>query len=645
MRHGNHTVVHQRLFDTAGDQLLALLLGLAGVAMAGVWLTGQLAGLLFHGAWPDVPISAGLTIAVDLPHHWSDPRQAWPPSARDGLPGPAGFAISALLVLAVAVLLAVAAQRRVGRGREVRGYASREQLERTLSAEAALDKLARLRPGLPAADPEPAEPPRWYRRLGRVSRFRRGPDGGAGGQQRIHEVAVPLGRAAGTRMPLWASIEHAVLMLAPPRQGKTSQVIIPWLHRWPGPALVTSVRRDVALATLTLREQVGRVAVMDLTGAQWPCPLRWTPTSDCESYDRAQQRADVMVTIGKPGADGADSTNAGFFGMTSTNLLAAWLHAAALSGRTMEDVLRWSLDERNDEPIRLLRDEHRATPGVATMLDLIYRSPTETRSNLWATAMTAVAPLLSENARAAFSPPARDSLDITEFLTGCGTLYLIVSETEAGKLAPLIASFVDEVTQTAARLAKASPSDRLDPPLGLILDEAANVAPLPQLPDLMSYAAGFGIFVVTVLQGLAQARKRWGREGADELWDHATIKIALGGLSGDALDAFSALAGEYRETVHSTQLHHQHGVTTQSNLVDRKVIAPHEVRTLREDRREALIIHATTPAVRARMVRHYEGRDARAYRASAREVKRRLREAQSGTASAGARETAPGRAR
>jgi type IV secretory pathway TraG/TraD family ATPase VirD4 len=318
-----------------------------------------------------------------------------------------------------------------------------------------------------------------------------------------------------------------------------------------------------------------------------------------------------MVSVGK--ADGpADSTNAGFFGLTATNLLAGWLHTAALTGRTMSDVLIWALDERDDEPIRLLRNHPRAAPGVAGMLDNIYRSPVETRSNMWTTVMTGVAPLLSEAAREVFSPPAGTGFDIETFLASSGTVYLLVPEHQAADLAPLISAFVDELTHTAARLAARTATGRLDPPLGMFLDEVANVVPLPRLPSLMSYAGGTGIFVTAILQDIAQARARWGRDGADMLWGAATVKIALGGLSGDELAEFSRLCGQYRETLTTTQ-RGSHGTTLQTNLSDRPVISADEIRTLSEERREALIVHATTPPVLTRMVRHYESPHAAAY--------------------------------
>jgi type IV secretory pathway TraG/TraD family ATPase VirD4 len=246
------------------------------------------------------------------------------------------------------------------------------------------------------------------------------------------------------------------------------------------------------------------------------------------------------------------------------------------------------------------------------MLDAAYRSPEGTRSNLWTTVQTAIAPLLAPTARTTFTPPPGQSIDLESFLKARGTIYLLISEKQATDLAPLISAFVDELTETAKRLADTSPGGRLDPPLALLCDEVANVVPLPHLPALMSYAGGSGIFVVAVLQNMAQAEKRWGREGSAMLWGASTVKIALGGLSGDELRELSALAGEYRELLTT----HQRGGTghsVQSTLHDRKTLPPAAIRTLSPQSREALVIHATTPAVLVRMTRHYEGPDRDAY--------------------------------
>jgi type IV secretion system protein VirD4 len=86
----------------------------------------------------------------------------------------------------------------------------------------------------------------------------------------------------------------------------------------------------------------------------------------------------------------------------------------------------------------------------------------------------------------------------------------------------------------------------------------------------------------------------------------------LGGLTGDEIHDLSKLAGTYREAL-TTYQRGSTGYSVQTTLQDRPTINPDEIRTLSETRREALIIHATTPAVKVGMRRHYEGPHAKEF--------------------------------
>jgi type IV secretory pathway TraG/TraD family ATPase VirD4 len=573
----NQTITRSRMMDGPYDYVIIGLAAVALVAGGGVWLTGQVAGLLFRGTWPPVGFPQALAVAVALPHYWSDPRQAWPAAARHSLPGLPGFAVAAMIVLAGSGAVAACIVRRLSRLHPDRGLASHAQLKAALAEPAVIARVAVIRPSL------------------------------AGKRVQVSDVGVRLGRSVPARIPLAVSAEDSVLTVAAPRQGKTTQCIIPWLYGWPGPALVTSIRPDVLLATATLRGRDGPVAVMAPTGMiSWPSRMTWCPASGCESFDKARARADVMVTVGKSAAT-SDSNDGGFFGQNATNLLAGWLHAAALSGGSAQDVLKWAFDERIDAPIRILASHPDAADGAAAMLDSLYRLPADTtRSSLWATAQTAVAPLLAPAAREVFTPSAGQATDLADFLRNGGTCYLMADERRASALAPVISAFADDLIETAKSLADSQPGGRLDPPLALLLDEVANIVPLPQLPALMSFAGGTGIFVAAVLQSLAQARARWGHDAAAMLWGASTVKVILGGLAGDDLREISDLAGEYRETLITWQ-RGQSGHSFSSGLQDRKAMAPGQIRTLSSVRREALVIHATTPPVKTRMTRHYEG--------------------------------------
>jgi hypothetical protein len=78
---------HQQANDTL------LLVAIVTVVVVGglVWLVGQLAGLLFSGTWPEVPLSELPGILARVRDHAGDPAAAWPAGVRDQLPGPLGM--------------------------------------------------------------------------------------------------------------------------------------------------------------------------------------------------------------------------------------------------------------------------------------------------------------------------------------------------------------------------------------------------------------------------------------------------------------------------------------------------------------------------------------------------------------------------
>jgi len=53
----DHTMVRRPLLNSPADYLLAAVITLTATSIVGVWLTGQLAGLLFRAAWPATNVS------------------------------------------------------------------------------------------------------------------------------------------------------------------------------------------------------------------------------------------------------------------------------------------------------------------------------------------------------------------------------------------------------------------------------------------------------------------------------------------------------------------------------------------------------------------------------------------------------------
>ena len=81
----------------------------------------------------------------------------------------------------------------------------------------------------------------------------------------------------------------------------------------------------------------------------------------------------------------------------------------------------------------------------------------------------------------------------------------------------------------------------IDPPLLVVLDEAANIAPLAELDGLAATCAAHGVQLVTVWQDLAQIAARYGARSATVVNNHRA-KLFLAGIADPAtLDHASQL--------------------------------------------------------------------------------------------------------
>jgi type IV secretory pathway TraG/TraD family ATPase VirD4 len=225
-----------------------------------------------------------------------------------------------------------------------------------------------------------------------------------------------------------------------------------------------------------------------------------------------------------------------------------YLHAAALTGRPARELLVWTSQPTDPTPVRILRSESEAAPGWAEELAAQAGAHPHQRDNVWSGVRRAFDCLADPRVLDACSAIQDDEFDPAGFLAESGTLYLLGDSDSQLSVAPLITALLEDLLGVARRAAAHSAGGRLDPPLLLLLDEAANIAPIPSLPHLLADGGGTGITTVAVLQSLGQARHRWGQPAAEAIWDAATTKVVLGGLSeADDLARISRLAGEIDE--------------------------------------------------------------------------------------------------
>jgi type IV secretion system protein VirD4 len=99
--------------------------------------------------------------------------------------------------------------------------------------------------------------------------------------------------------------EPDVLVVGPPRSGKTTSIVIPTIALHQGPIVATSTKADLVTITAGCRARLGRCWLWDPT-ATTPLPagveqLRWSPIQGCQHWDTAIARAWALATAARPG--------------------------------------------------------------------------------------------------------------------------------------------------------------------------------------------------------------------------------------------------------------------------------------------------------------------------------------------------------
>jgi type IV secretory pathway TraG/TraD family ATPase VirD4 len=355
-----------------------------------------------------------------------------------------------------------------------------------------------------------------------------------------------LGLARG----LWvtAEPEHAVMVLGPPRRGKTSAVMIPALMACSGPAVSTSTKPDVMEATMHARAEVGEVWLFDPSGTE-PLPegvrrLSWSPVTAATSWDGALLIARAMTAASRAGAG---TTNENHWSERAAALLAPLLYAAQLTGRPVEEVLRWTLRQDLAPALEVLAD----APGeiAADVLVGIERTDARERSSIFSATAGVLSAYNSDGARESAAHP---NFDPARFAAGTDTIYITSPEQHQAAGAPMIVGLLEQIRH--AKYAQARTTHSLEPWMHWFLDELPNIAPIHDLPALVSQAGGQGLQVVAGLQDFSQARTRWGTDAADGFLSLFQIKLILNGVSEPrTLEAISTVLGEYdRDTTTHT---------------------------------------------------------------------------------------------
>ena len=477
-----------------------------------------------------------------------------------------GIHAGVILLLAAAVTLGIVRVQRYRRYRTTAakhranafdardGWASREAVQRAASPRALMVQASTLRPRV-------AKPT-------------------------TTDVGYYLGTSRG--QAVWASCERSILVVGPPGSGKGLHIAINAILDAPGAVITTSTKPDNIKATLTARAAVGPVGVFDpqgMLGAGFAHLVAWDAIAGCEDPIRAATRAEALAANTGIAASGE---NAAWRGHAKT-VIECILHAAALNGETIEVAYRWMQSPHTmDLPLAILE----AHPDACATWDsrlrgIIHNPDPRFVGSVMSVVSSAITPLSLPTVRAALTPTdARPAISAESLLREVGTLYCLATDRGAAASAGFVSALIEDVAYTARVTAARSPGGRMDPPVLFLLDECANVAPIPSLPNLLADGRGQSLTIIPIFQTLAQVRSRYGAEDASTVFSASQIKLILGG-SDDADDCrdISGLIGE-RDDWYATSSRSAHALaidanaTTSTSLRKVPILPPDAIRAI-----------------------------------------------------------------
>jgi type IV secretion system protein VirD4 len=381
---------------------------------------------------------------------------------------------------------------------------------------------------------------------------------------------------------------QSVIVIGPTQSGKTASLAVPAILGWPGPVIAASVKADLIRDTLAARRSIGRVWRIDPAGSTGGPSDAWSPIDGCRDWRHACRLAADLCHGAKAEGVTADGD---FWYATAAKLLAPLLLAAAADRRSMADVVRWVDTQEVGEVSEIL--ERTGSPEALNAARASWCRDERTRSSVYTTAETVLAPF-------AHGPPPGASLRFEpgQLLCGAHTVYLCAPAHDQRHQRGYFTALTQQVLHLAFE--RATQSGRpLSPPLLVVLDETAHIAPLAELDGLAATCASHGVQIVTIWQDVAQVRARYGPRAATVLNNHRA-KLFLPGIADpDTLDYASRLVGDEEVTLPTVTREHNGRRSTTSTSAPRRLLPPEELRCLPRGR--AVLVYGTLPPVRVRL--------------------------------------------
>jgi type IV secretion system protein VirD4 len=410
--------------------------------------------------------------------------------------------------------------------------------------------------------------------------------------------------------------QQGVLLVAPPRAGKGTGVVVPNLLNWPDSVICVDIKRENWTLTAGFRERAGQKCYLFDPLSEDGRTARWNPffyvSDDPHKRVNDLQRIAEMLYPDPPNVDPfwTASARSLFLG------IALYLFETPSVPRTIGEVLRQGMAS-DDEGFgahwkRVVEGRNSgrfplSSQCVQALYDVIDLAPV-TASSIRKTFTSRLDLWLNPILDAATSG---NDFDLRELRRQPISIFVGANPDDLHRLRLVLSLFFQQAIALQTRvLPEHDPT--LTRQLLMLLDECTALGRIPIIAEAISYLPGYNVRVVLVIQAFAQLREVYGVNGAETMLKSLAARIVFAPKDhADAREISDELGFTTVPTrtvskplfgLADSKSRRSHSVSVSQQR--RALLLPQEVQALGSER--AIIFYEGLRPIRCQKIRYFE---------------------------------------
>ena len=399
--------------------------------------------------------------------------------------------------------------------------------------------------------------------------------------------------------------QQHVLMSAPTRSGKGVGVVVPNLLSWQDSIVVLDIKQENWNISAGFRQAHGQqcfllnLAPRDYQSHRWN-PLHYISPDPSFRINDIQKIGQMLF----PNIDNESPIWQASARSLWLGLVLFLLETPPLPV-TMGEVLR-QLNKGDPYLIELINERMQSAQPLsgqchASLKDYL-ETPERTRGSIRKSFTSALELFYNPVIDAV---TAHNDFDLRQLRSQKLSIYVGVTPDDLQRLAPLINLFFQQLIDLNTReLPEQNPN--LKHQVLLLMDEFAAIGKVNILSKGISYIAGYGLRLLTIVQSPSQLREIYGHDGAETLIENHALQIVFAPKNPRVAREISDMLGTntIKQRSHGRQLTGKGGRSENVSDHGRALMLPQEI--MRLGQQQALLLLEHCPPVKCRKIRWYQ---------------------------------------